>query len=272
MIQEYITYLRNNRNLASNTLEAYSKDLRNFATWAAPRGLRWSTIRQEDIENYLAEQHRAEAAATSINRHLASIRGLFTWAHHRGMLTTNPARWIRAQKTAEKLPYAADEEALTRYLDTPATTDRARTIHALIALLKDTGIRIQEAIDLRIEDVETKSQTMRIHGKGRRERTVYYTQLTIEHCSKTAGQRLGYLIPISSQRTLRLMLSEELKTVSDARIYPHAIRHLFATSLLTAGADINAIAKLLGHKSVKTTERYATLSDNATRAQYLQYH
>lgn len=269
MINEYLTYLKDNRNLSDNTIEGYNNDLRQFVKYAAAQGLRWSTIRKQHIEDFLAQLKRSDIAPTSINRKLSSIRGLMTWANHNGMIPTNPSRWIRAQKTEEKLPVAANKELLERYLATSPSTYQARIVHALISLLMDTGIRIQEAIDLRIEDVNTQQRTIMIHGKGRRERIVYYTELTERHCGLVGNMRPHYLIPISDQRTLRYMIYSELK---GANIHPHAIRHLFATNLLENGADINVISKLLGHKSVKTTERYAKVSDSTMRTQYYQYH
>lgn len=270
MIQEFLDYLRTNRNLSENTIQAYAQDLHNFVDYCKVIGLRWSTIEQSDIEDYVSNMHEAGKAAATINRHISSIRCLFTWAQTHGLLQKNAARYVRSYKQSESLPTIADKEALMKYLDTEAKTMKSRTIHGLIALLLDTGIRIQEAIDIRKEDIDMKTMSIKIHGKGRKERKVFFTTLMMQHCCSLLDLREGYLIPIENQRTLRYWMYEELKGIT--KTHPHAIRHLFATSMLENGAEITAISHLLGHNSITTTQRYSHVTCNYAENQYRLYH
>ena len=263
MIHEYLTYLQNNKGLSANTLIAYNKDLKAFVTWAQPKGLRWSTITRQNIDEYIGQ---LEISPATTRRKISAIRQLFTWMHHEGLLTQNVARYLQSPKAPEQLPQAADGEVIERYLALHATTSQRETIQAVVALIKDTGLRIQECLDLRITDMSAKAHTIRVTGKGNKERIVYYTDAVIPYLAKVYGRRDNYLIPVGSQRTIRQMMQAELGT------HPHAIRHLFATDMINRGASLTAIGHLLGHKSTSTTERYAKVANTFAQQQYTMYH
>lgn len=267
MIKEYLTYIKKVRNLSDNTVRAYRKDLQDFTRWARPEGLTWSTLKKQDIDRYNAHLGEQEKAATTRCRRISAIRNMLRWAMHEGILKENAAQWCQSPKLEETLPKGIDPNTLTQYLERPATTDRARTIHALVALMLDTGCRLQEAIDIRCEDVNVTERSITIHGKGKKERKVYFTDRTIMHCVATANKRKGYLIDKHNQWEIRDMMHKELPTV-----HPHMIRHTMATTMLNNGASLDVISQLLGHTSRKTTERYARVSTKTTQRQFEQYH
>lgn len=268
MIQDYIKYLRCNLNYSDNTTRAYRQDLTQFCQWAKPKGLRWSTIEKSDIDNWVSELHGVYQPK-SIQRKVTAIRSLMRWAHVNGLLAANPARYVQSPKQAQRLPNVADKEALERYLSNEVTSYRSAVIHALIAVLIDTGIRLQEAIDIRTVDIDADAHSIRINGKGGKERIVYYTERMTTHCVRTCNMRSGYLLPVADQRELRYMMYAELKGYTVT--HPHAIRHLWATEMVAHGASLQAVASLMGHSSVKTTERYTHISDEWLRSQYEEY-
>lgn len=265
MIQEYLTYLEKNLNYSENTIRAYSNDLQGFAKYAKTMGWRWSTLTKQQIDQYVASLHDHYEPKT-INRRISSLRSMLQWAMRNSYLPQNPARFVQSQKLASTLPETADREALISYLGTPATSEQSEIIHALIALLLDTGIRLQEAIDIRCEDINVNQRSITIHGKGNKQRIVYFTDRTIEHNIRTANRRKGYLLPIENQQTLRYMMYDELRGITHT--HPHAIRHLWATDLIANGASLQAVSALMGHQSVKTTERYTHIANNWVKAQY----
>lgn len=267
MKQEFLNYLENVRNYSQHTLRAYELDITDFANWANPRGLRWSTLTKQDIDNYAAELHKKGLSSSTQRRRITALRSLLQWAMREGKLASNPARYCQLPKAEETLPMGLEKAIIENYLNTPAMTERAKTIHALVALLYDTGIRLQEALDIRCEDVDPVAHTIRIHGKGRKERIVYFTERTIEHCAHVGNKRNGYLIDCDNQRAIRLMMAQEIHGA-----HPHAIRHTFATELLNNGASLDTISALLGHSSRKTTERYAKVSNPTVQQQYYQFH
>lgn len=265
MIHEYLTYLQQNRHYSENTVKAYQQDLHHFISWAKPHGLRWSTLTKQDIDAYVASQYKQTAPST-INRRITALRTMLRWAMINGKVANNPARFVQAVKTTTSLPTVADKDALNRYMATEATTDKTVIVQALLAVLMDTGIRLQEAIDIRIEDINNQEKSIRIHGKGKKERIVYYTDRLIKYCYKVGNRRLGYLLPINDQMTLRYMMYDELRPYT--RTHPHAIRHLWATEAISKGANIKAVAALMGHESVKTTERYTHITNEWLKSQY----
>ena len=269
MIKEFLDYQRNRKGLSENTLKAYEKDLQAFVNYARTKGLRWSTLKKKDIDAYLTELNDQGKTAATINRHLSSVRNLLSWAHHEGILDNNAAQYCEQKKNAQKLPEQAPTEELEKYLQEEPKTERAEIVHALISILKDTGIRIQEAADLKLEDFDPTEKTITIHGKGNKERIVYYKAETLTHLVRIASRYGKKLFPKVDQRTLRLWMIEELKP-RGIRTHPHALRHSYATTLLNNGADIKTVSFLLGHSSVKTTERYATISNTTAKRQYLQ--
>lgn len=265
MIQEFINYQQKVKNLSGNTLRSYETDLKSFTHWAAAHELRWSTIEQQHITDYMAELHDRGKRPATIKRHLSAIRNCLAFAMHQGWLTKNAAFYVESPKLEDTLPQAADEQQIVGYLSNEPRTEQSEVIHALVALLYETGLRIQEALDLRLEDFDPVAHTIRIHGKGRKERIVGYGQRTIEHCVRIAGRYGQHLFPAWGQETMRFRFYAELRA---AHTHPHAIRHLWATKMLTKGANINNISLLMGHKSVKTTERYAKLTNSQALNDY----
>lgn len=270
MIQEFLNYQRDRKGLSENSLTAYKKDLQAFVRYAQPKGLRWSTITKQNIDAYLVTLKEEGKQPATINRHLSSIRNLLTWAHHEGKINNNAAQYCQQMKKADKLPEQAPIEKIEEYLSEEPKTERSEIIHGLIALLKDTGIRIQEAINIRLSDINVEERSIRISGKGSKERKVYFKESTIAHLARIANRYRTYLLPQADQRTFRLWMIAELKPYG-IKTHPHALRHSFATTMLNNGADITTVSYLLGHTHVTTTQRYARISNTTARAQYERY-
>lgn len=267
MIQEYLNYQEKRKGLSANTLTAYRKDLHKWVTWAQKNGLRWSTTTKQDLDAWLTDMHDRSINASTINRCISSVRGLFTWAHHEGILKDNPARYLQAHRKRETLPQVVKVDDIETYLSKPCKSHDSAIGHALIALLRDTGLRLQEAIDLKLADFDTTEQSITVRsGKGSKERKVFYTHRTVEHCVRIAGRYAPYLLPRWEQRDYRQVVARELGT------HPHALRHTFATNLLNNGADLKVVSHLLGHASVKTTERYAKVTNTTAQNQYNKFN
>lgn len=265
MIQEFLTYQAKVKNLGDNTLATYEKNLRNFVKYASIRGLRWSTVTKQDIDNYTMQLSENYQPA-SVKLAVSCIRNLFKWMQHEGLIDRNPAQYCQSPKIADKLSDKADVEALKRYLDSPMDSEESEIVHGLVALLLYTGIRIQEAIDARCADVNTQDMSIMIHGKGKKERIVYYNDEVVKNLVRVANRRQGYLLPVDDQYQLRLMMYHQLQGYTHT--HPHAIRHAYARTMAENGTPLSTIAKLMGHSSTNTTERYAQISQDAAKAAY----
>lgn len=271
MITAYVTYLKNVKRYSIATAIAYEKDLRQFARFAkeTDSNMRWSTVTRGFIESYVQSLYDRTNQPATICRRIASLRGFYNWAISRGMTTENPARYIVRPKLAKRLPNTINEDAIQHAL---YGSGAAIETKAIIAIAYETGMRLQEILDMRYSDIDLESMTIRVHGKGNKERLVYLgtaSAMLVERLNEKNGQHLfGQL----EQREARTMVYNALKPWSDARqLSPHALRHSFATTMLNNGASLKAISDLLGHESVKTTEIYAQMSTPTKEMEYRTY-
>lgn len=263
MIHQAITYMEVNRGLSSNTINAYRKNLRSFVTFmhATYPTARWSTITKTVIDSYVTYLAESGKKAATIKQHIAALRTLYKTMQAMGADIENPAQLVSTPKKGETLPKLIETEAIQKALDSPTTSLEAK---AAIAILFETGIRLQELLDLRRNDIDNKTRSIKIHGKGNKERTVYYGELT-----KKYGRY--WKVREIDQRTARHMIYDALKPYSAAQqLSPHALRHTFATEMVNNGMPLNEVQQLLGHKHITTTEIYThvnntKIADNYTR-------
>lgn len=270
MIQEFTNYLVSIRRYSENTARAYEKDLIDFVHYmlASKTDARWSTIKRDDIDGYIMYQTGRGLKPTTINRRISAIRHLYNYMKRQGLLQENPARFISQQKTEKTIPNTIPSEDLLKALEHAAGITRI-----MLILLVTTGIRIQEMLDIEQSDIEASRSRILIHGKGQKER---YVSLSAAHMkevlaySRTAPYRI--FSPMG-QREARSIIYNHLSRYTDARqCSPHAIRHSFATNMAQKGANCTTIAKILGHESIKTTQKYIDLSSTDTAQAFSTYN
>lgn len=264
MIETFVKYLETNRGLSPLTIEVYKKRLQRFARYLGEHysGVRWSIVTKEMVDSYVTDLVDDGQAPASIKQHIAAIRTLYKTMQALGYQGENPARYVSTPKKAKRLPQTIEPEAITKALSSSSTPPQAK---AIIAIIYETGVRLQELLDLQAADISSTDRSIKIHGKGRKERTVYYGELTKQYGGKLHSSSL-------TQRDARRLVWEALKPYSEApQLSPHAIRHTFASRLLDKGAPIEFISKLLGHQNTNTTDIYAQLSNSRARELYNQY-
>lgn len=270
MIQEFQKYLYSVKGYSENTVVAYGKDLRAFAQYisSVKTGASWSTLTHSDIQNYVVYLHDAQKENTTIRRKVAAIRSLYDYFKTQGYISKNPARYVQSPKVSKKQPNDIDVSIITDAVTSTAVDLKTR---CMIALMAETGIRLQEMLDLNTWDFNGREQSIHITGKGKKDRTVYYGAMSKQLLNAYVGHRQGQLFT-DSQREVRRAVYATLTRFGQARqMSPHAIRHTFATAMLRNGADIKSIQALLGHESVKTTEIYAQVAGRQVATQYELY-
>lgn len=265
MIQVFIDYLRHNRGLSENTLKAYADALRKFARFinCYYPGTSWRNVTKNMIDNYVKFQHDTDVATQTIKMSASALRTFYKTLMAMGAINNNPARFVSTPKNSKRLPVRLTKEAIKETLQDKNVDAQAK---AAIAIIYETGIRLQELLDLRAGDIDAKSNSIKVHGKGNKERTVYYGDLTKQYgrCWKPTQH---------TQRDTRFMVYDALKNHSNAtQLSPHAIRHTFASELVNNGMALSVISQLLGHKSVKTTEIYTHLANDTAKNLYATYH
>lgn len=264
MITSFQNYLQINRGLSENTVKAYGEALRDFAQYVNDyhHGTRWSTVTKQMIDAYVAMMVSEEYQPASIKQHISALRTFYKTCMAMGQQIDNPARFVSTPKLHEELPKVIEVEAIRKALESEATPVAAK---AAIAIIYETGIRVQELLDLTRDAIHPETQSITICGKGRKQRTVYYGELTKKYGRTWKGSE-------HTQRGVRHLVYTALKPYSDAKqLSPHALRHTYASQLINNGMSIEAISKLLGHEHIQTTEVYAKLANKTTQSLYLQF-
>lgn len=259
MIIQYINYIRTVKAYSPQTCTAYQKDLKHFAAWARENveDARWSKITQETIEIYIQDAARNEQKPATTNRRLAALSGFYSWLNYHGYKVENPCRYISRRKVGKHLPNIISETQLRKAYDYTVGVP-----HVMIGLLMFSGIRISELLALRWSDIDTERNTIKVHGKGAKERLVHVPAHAL-HEIKYAKYRINTddVMFKYSDRFARKMIYETLHKFCDApQLSPHAIRHTFATHLAAKGENVTTISAILGHEHLETTQKYINLA------------
>ena len=258
-IDKYITYLRSIRGYSENTIRAYENDLHTFAKWMHEQDqyARWSTIDRTDLDTYLIYQQRRGLKPASTNRHLAAISSLYDYFKRCGMDVENPTKYESRRKIGDRIPNTIAINQLRQAYEHAEGATRT-----MLGILATTGIRIQELLDICFEDVNVEDSSIKIQGKGSKQRIVYTQPAILEPIAEEIekNQASGQIFPID-QRTARYAIWKALSPYCNARqLSPHAIRHTFATRLATQGENVATISSVLGHKQIKTTQKYIDMT------------
>lgn len=260
------------RGLSPRTCSEYEKNLRYFARWAGPRGLRWSTLTRSDVNDYIIDRREIGDKPATCKLAVSILRSFFRWMVNEGMLKENPLQYSQSPKTENKLPVPVDIKAIDMYLAAEPIDDRDKICKIFTALVTDTGLRIQEALDIDKTDIDFQAHSIKVKGKGNKERLVYYSNRLVDAlCVNLQEWNHGKLFNGIDQLTMRQMVYEYLGRWIP-KVHPHQLRHTFATECLNNGMRIETVSRLLGHSSVQVTERYARLVQPNIEKEYTENH
>jgi integrase/recombinase XerC len=274
------------RRLSKHTTSAYSTDLQQFCTFLAAEypAISLKQVNASIVRAWLASLANDAVQNRSINRKLASLRTLFKFMLRRGDISENPMTAVRMVKTRKTLPHFVRESEMAPLLqlaNEPINQFEDARDQLVLFLLYGTGMRLAELIDLRNNQINLASKTLRVIGKRNKERIIPIPNLLIELIEQY--RRLNafsseYLVltdkgdkayPMFIQRIVKKQLGE----ISTAeKLSPHILRHSYATHLLNRGADLNAIKELLGHANLAATQVYTHNSMEKLKEIYKQAH
>ncbi len=277
------------RQLSPHTLRAYSSDLEDLARWAADSGLRApDQLTYRRLRGYAAVLAGRDLERSSIGRKLAAARGLFDFLTRAGGASQNPAELLPNPKTASKLPRVLDRDQARDLLERiPATTSLAVRDRAMLELAYSSGLRCSELVGLDVGSIDFDSETVRVRGKGDRERIVPLGEPAQRAMSDYVERARPALVDDPAEPALLLSKSGRRLSPSDVtrrlgrwvdeaaiagRVSPHALRHSFATHMLEGGADLRSIQELLGHASISTTQIYTRVEPGRLREAYAGAH
>jgi site-specific recombinase XerD len=272
----FLRYCAEEKHLSENTLDAYRQDLIEFKRFVGKRR-DVSAVTGADILEYRnALCERRNLAPATVKRRLACLRTFFAWLVRRDQLATSPfAKTELRIRLPARLPRCLERRDLKRLMGTRSENGADSSL--AIALLLATGMRVGELTSLRLDDVDPSSGRLCIFGKGSRERTVFVTDAQLRkelqdyvHLRHGVGDDSGRPLlidsrgrPISAARIRAAIVNAGRSACLARRITPHMLRHTAATMLLESGTDIRFVQRLLGHRSILTTQIYTHVSDRA---------
>lgn len=297
LVDDYIKYVRANKGLGERTQRAYESDILQCLAWCNRHGFNnISDLTTDDLRSWMAYASKNHARS-SLARKVVAVRGFFAWCQHVGCINSDPAEILMTPKIENMLPTVLDEsqaEELMNNVDSETNNSsscskESRAIElrnaAILELLYATGMRVGELTSLNVYDVNFESHTIKVTGKGNKQRVVPFgipafkalsawlssdgRKVLLQDSAETAiflgarGKRID-------QRLVRQVVHDAAKSAHVPDISPHALRHSAATHMLNGGADLREVQELLGHSSLNTTQRYTHVSIEALKQRYLQ--
>jgi len=288
IIKEYVRYLKLERNMSANTLEAYQRDVEKLLVFLAREQKHLLDVELSDLQTFAAGLHDIGIGPRSQCRILSGVRSLFHFLQLDGYRDDDPTELLESPVLGEHLPEVlstAEVDQLEASIDLSKWEGHRN--RAIIEVLFSCGLRVTELVTLQLSNLYLKEGFVRIMGKGSKERLV--------PISKRAIQELDYWFDDRRQMNIKpgeedyvflnrrgahltrvmilIMIKRQAETAGITKtISPHTLRHSFATALLEGGADLRAIQAMLGHESIGTTEIYTHIDTTTLRKEILEHH
>ena len=282
ILSDYENYLLIERAMSRNTVASYCSDVGKFMTWA---GVAPENVTAEDVTGYLAS--RSKVSERSQARFLSALRNFFDWLYLEGVVKENPCELVDMPKLGRYFPSVLSEQEVEAIMDSVDTTDwigvRDR---AILEVLYGCGLRVSEAVGLRISCLYPDEGFVRVFGKGKKERLIPFCGMALEAVQRylevrplPADSRSDDLLFLNNRGTSlsRVSMFKMVKRqalIADVRkeISPHTFRHSFATHLVENGADLRVVQEMLGHESITTTEIYTHVDSKVWQKTVVDHH
>jgi site-specific recombinase XerD len=285
---DFLHFMEVERRSSPRTLENYRHALADFRR--RHRGFTgWDALSADDFRRYLLDQMKRQLGRATIRLHFAALRSFFRWLTRRRGWTQNPLLDVQLPKQEKKLPVILSISQITEMLDLPLKLQRDKQAPtwaperdaAVLELFYSTGMRLSELAGLNVDDVDSYSDTVRVFGKGRKERLCPVggpAMAAIQRYRQKAAVHHGPLFlsklrkRITTQAIADIVDKYWKKSGLPVHVTPHKLRHSFATHLLDNGADLRSVQTLLGHASLSTTQIYTHVSTQRMKEVYNAAH
>jgi integrase/recombinase XerC len=269
----YLEYLRHERGLSPRTLTAYQRDLDQLLAFLKTENIdEPKSVSEHHVRAFVARRHRQGQGGKSLQRLLSSVRGFFRWLLREQRVEQNPAAAVRAPKSARHLPATLDPESIDRLLDIRDESPLARRDKAMMELFYSSGLRLAELAGLEWSQLDLASGMVRVHGKGNRSRIVPVGRKAKTALEEWRKARAGIAAlaepavfvsragkPISPRTIQARIRHWAARQGLPSTVYPHLLRHSFASHVLESSGDLRAVQELLGHADISTTQVYTHL-------------
>lgn len=276
-ISEFLAHLNDERGLSDNTIQNYRRDLESFTAFIERDPVPFNRVSSHHIRAFVSARHRAGLSGKSLQRALSAIRTFYHYLIREHLATVNPAIDIATPKTPRRLPKTLDTDQISQLLNTQTSKWHTVRDHTIMELFYSSGLRLSELVGTDLNSIDLEESTIRVLGKGRKERIVpvgeaankavrNWLLIRNELPKKNAivhddqalflsenGRRLG-------QRSVQNRVKEwALARGLPGNLHPHMLRHSFASHILESSQDLRAVQELLGHADISTTQIYTHL-------------
>lgn len=283
-LSNYLEYLKFNKNYSDNTLLNYEKDISEYLNFLVIEHLSLYNIEYSDIRFLLDYYNKSNLKSVTIRRKISSLKGFYKYLCRNNRVLDNPFNYVTLPKKEKKLPQYLNSEEMIEIFNSIDITDFLGLRNRLVMeLLYATGIRVSELINIKIEDIDIENKSIRVTGKGNKERIVYFNDVAKKYLNiyikeSSIKRKVNYLIINNNgygitTRGVRLIIDKVIKNTSIVKkIHPHTLRHTFATHLLNNGCDLLTVQELLGHSSISTTGIYTHVTTSHIKEVYYKTH
>jgi len=284
-IREYISYVRVEKGLAKNSLEAYERDLRKLAVWADKNALDLLTLSRTDLREWLMDLSRARISENSKRRLMSAVRGFYKFLMTDGHITKSPAEDLDTPQKSFYLPRFLSQSEIEQLLSTPDTsTETGLRDRAILELMYACGLRISELRDVKLGDIDIDAGILTTTGKGSKTRRVPVGSSAIEWVQsylikrrkhENVENRILFVTPLGrplNRQMVHKMIKGYAETCGLEGVSPHTLRHSFATHLVQNRADIRSVQQMLGHADISTTQIYTHITDAHLKKAYDNFH
>lgn len=292
LVKEYGTYLRVEKGLRPNSVEAYTRDLDQFAEFVEKRAAVLISATQEDISGFMADRRANHVESRSIARQLSGLRGFYRWLLMDKRVAHDPTVNIETPSSWKVLPKSLAETDVSRMLERTGVAANAADAdnlslrdHAILELLYAGGLRVGEICALRVSDVRLDVQRAQVRGKGDKERIVPLGRKACEAieaylergrpglAKRATGMQKAMFLSVRGNALTRQWVWELVRSCSDGKTAsPHKLRHSCATHMVEHGADLRSVQTFLGHADIATTQVYTHVALGHLKAVHRLHH
>jgi integrase/recombinase XerD len=285
LVPEYISYLRVEKGLSKNSLDAYERDLRKLSTWVAKNGLELLTLTRRDLREWLIDLGRTKLSDNSKRRLISAMRGFYKFLMTDGHIKNSPAENLDAPQKGFYLPKFLNQSEIETLLAAPdVSTETGLRDRAILELMYACGLRVSETVNVQLKDIDLDSGILTTTGKGSKTRRVPVGSSAVEWVKSYLALRRKktdidvehlFVSPLGrplDRQTIHKLVTEYANKCGLPDVSPHTLRHSFATHLVQNSADIRSVQQMLGHVDISTTQIYTHMTDAHLRKSYEKFH
>ncbi len=288
-IKDFKSYLQIERSLSENSIKAYTRDIKKFASYASTLELNELNITKKNISDFLEKLKEESISARSQSRMISGIKAFYKYLILEDYIKYNPTELIESPKIGLKLPETLSLYEIEQLINViNLNSNQGNRNRAIIETLYSCGLRVSELTNLRLSNINFQESYLKIIGKGEKERLAPIGSTALKYLKNYINEfrskkkiKKGYedFVFLNNRGTklTRVMIFIIIKKLTKLiglkkKISPHTFRHSFATHLIEGGADLRAVQEMLGHESIITTEIYTHLDKDYLRSNIIQFH